>query len=102
MEDLNKMESVTMSKIPAEIPPFDLPEEIPQVLPEQKFQLGDSVRWCKVPNPDFGRILGVVYTESASCIVTGLHYLVLLDSQSPSRLITAYDFAFEEDIERIE
>lgn len=102
MEDLNELEFVSMSKSPAEMPPFDLPEDIPQVLPEQKFQLGNKVRWTNVPNPDFGRILGVIYTESASCIVTGLHYLILLDSQSPSRLITAYDFAFEEDIERIE
>lgn len=48
---------------------------------------------------DFGRILGVVYTHSASCSATGLHYLILLDQGSPSHSITHYDFAFEEDIE---
>jgi hypothetical protein len=89
----------TMSHLPPQIPPFGLPEDIPETLPQQQFQLGDLVRWRQVPNGDFGRILGVIYTQSASCIATGLHYLVLLDEQSPSRHITSYDFAFEEDIE---
>jgi hypothetical protein len=88
-----------MSHLPPQIPSFALPDDIPETLPQQQFQLGDSVRWRQVPHPDFGRILGVIYTHSASCIATGLHYLVLLDEQSPSRHITSYDFAFEEDIE---
>jgi hypothetical protein len=83
------------------MPPFALPEIVSSVIPQQKFQLGDSVCWRSVPNGDFGRILGVIYTNSASCIATGLHYLVLLDENSPSRHITRYDFAFEEDIERL-
>jgi hypothetical protein len=91
-----------MPDIPSQIPPFALPEVFPEVIPQQEFQLGDSVRWRSVPNGDFGRILGVIYTDSASCIVTGLHYLVLLDENSPSRSITRYDFAFEEDIERLD
>lgn len=90
-----------MPHIPSQIPPFGLPDDIPETLPQQQFQLGESVRWHHVPNSDFGRILGVIYTHSASCIATGLHYLVLLDEQSPSRHITSYDFAFEEDIERL-
>jgi hypothetical protein len=90
-----------MSYLPPQIPPFALPEDIPAAIPQQQFQLGDSVRWRQVPHPDFGRILGVIYTHSASCMATGLHYLVLLDEQSPSRHITSYDFAFEEDIERL-
>ncbi len=85
----------------SQIPPFAILEDIPQTLPQQQFQLGDSVRWRQVPHPDFGRILGVIYTHSASCMATGLHYLVLLDEYSPSRHITSYDFAFEEDIERL-
>ncbi|MBD1890676.1 hypothetical protein H6F78_09830 [Coleofasciculus sp. FACHB-64] len=72
-----------MPNIPSQIPPFAVPEDIPEILPEQQFQLGDSVRWRQVPHPDFGRILGVIYTHSSSCIATGLHYLVLLDEQSP-------------------
>ena len=90
-----------MPNIPSQMPAFALPEVIPETLPQQQFQLGDWVRWCQVPNGDFVRILGVIYTHSASCIATGLHYLVLLDEQSPSRHITSYDFAFEEDIERL-
>lgn len=90
-----------MSDKSSQIPPFAILEDIPETLPQQQFQLGDSVRWRQVPHPDFGRILGVIYTHSASCMVTGLHYLVLLDEQSPSRHITSYDFAFEEDIERL-
>jgi hypothetical protein len=84
-----------------QMPSFALPVVVPEVLPQQQFQLGDSVRWRQVPHPDFGRILGVIYSHSASCIATGLHYLVLLDEKSPSRHITSYDFAFEEDIERL-
>ncbi|MBD1836299.1 hypothetical protein H6F61_27360 [Cyanobacteria bacterium FACHB-472] len=87
--------------MPSQIPPFAVAEYIPQILPQQQFQLGDSVRWRQVPDPDFGRILGVIYTHSSSCIATGLHYLVLLDEQSPSHHITSYDFAFEQDIERL-
>lgn len=91
-----------MPDISSPIPPFALPEVFPEVIPQQKFQLGDSVRWRSVPNGDFGRILGVIYTDCASCIVTELHYLVFLDENSPSRSITRYDFAFEEDIERLD
>ncbi len=90
-----------MPDIPSHLPPFALPEVVPEHLPRQQFQLGEQVRWRQVPNPDFGHILGVVYTHSASCSVTGLHYLILLDQQSPSHSITHYDFAFEEDIERL-
>lgn len=91
-----------MPDLSSHIPPFALPEVFPEVIPQQEFQLGDSVHWRSVPNGDFGRILGVIYTDSASCIATGLHYLVLLDENSPSRHITRYDFAFEEDIERLD
>ncbi|MBW4544075.1 MAG: hypothetical protein KME25_06490 [Symplocastrum torsivum CPER-KK1] len=90
-----------VSEFTFQIPPFALPEVIPEVIPQQKLQLGDWVRWRQVPNGDFGCIIGVIYTHSASCIATGLHYLVLLDENSPSRRITSYDFAFEEDIERL-
>ena len=93
--------NLSMPNIPSQMPPFAVAEYIPEILPQQQFQLGDLVRWRQVPKGDFGRILGVIYTYSASCIATGLHYLVLLDEQSPSRHITSYDFAFEEDIERL-
>ncbi len=82
-----------------QIPPVAIPEVIPSQLPHQKFNLGEWVRWFQVPNGDFGRIIGVIYTQQASCIATGLHYLVLLDERSPSRDTCTCDFAFEEDIE---
>lgn len=88
-----------MPDILPQIPPVVLPEVIPSSFPHQKFNLGEWVRWFQVPNGDFGRIIGVVYTQQASCIATGLHYLVLLDERSPSRDTCTCDFAFEEDIE---
>ncbi|MBH8577228.1 hypothetical protein I8752_30525 [Nostocaceae cyanobacterium CENA369] len=88
-----------MPDILPQIPPVALPEVIPSSFPHQKFNLGEWVRWFQVPNGDFGRIIGVIYTQQASCIATGLHYLVLLDERSPSRDTCACDFAFEEDIE---
>ncbi|MFN6475214.1 hypothetical protein [Nostoc sp. DedQUE07] len=91
-----------MPEIPLQIPPVALPELIPSELPQQKFHLGEWVRWFQVPNGDFGRIIGVLYTQQASCIATGLHYLVLLDERSPSREICICDFAFEDDIEPLD
>lgn len=85
-----------------QIPPVALPEIVPNELPQQRFHLGEWVRWFQVPKGDFGRVIGVIYTQQASCIATGLHYLVLLDERSPSRQICICDFAFEEDIEPLD
>lgn len=90
-----------MTEIPQQLPPVVLPETLPKALPQPKFQLGEQVRWFQVPNGDFGRIAGIIYTHEASCQATGFHYLVLLDDQSSSRLIVNCDFAFEDDIQRI-
>ena len=79
-----------------------LTEMIPAVLPQPKLKLGEYAIWSQVPNPDFGRIIGIIYTHEASCQVTGLHYLILLDENSPSRFTCTHDFAFEDDIERLE
>lgn len=83
----------------AEIPPVALPSLLPSVLPQPKFKLGEWVRWYQVPSGDFGRVIGVIYTHEASCLAAGLHYLVLLDEESPSRNIVSCDFAFEEDLQ---
>ncbi|MEJ1934811.1 hypothetical protein WDZ92_31815 [Nostoc sp. NIES-2111] len=91
-----------MPETPLSIPPIALAEQIPQVFPHQKFHLGEWVRWFQVPNGDFGRVIGVMYTHQASCDATGLHDLVLLDERSPSHEICTCDFAFEEDIELID
>lgn len=91
-----------MSELTFPIPHIVLPETIPAEMPQPKFRLGECVNWYQVPNPDFGRIIGVIYTHEASCQITGLHYLILLDENSPSRSICTHDFAFEDDIERLE
>jgi hypothetical protein len=88
-----------MSELIFQIPPTEM---IPAVLPQPKFRIGERAIWIQVPNPDFGRIIGVIYTHEASCQVTGLHYLILLDENSPSRSTCTHDFAFEDDIERLE
>ena len=48
-----------MPEPPSQMPPFTLSEDVPDVLPQQQFQLGEWVFWHQVPNPDFGRIIGV-------------------------------------------
>ncbi len=88
-----------MSESSLQIPPVALPEVVPIPLPRPKFQLGDSVFWSQVPDGDFGRIIGIIYTHEASVQATGFHYLVLLESHSPSHAIVSCDFAFEEDLQ---
>lgn len=46
-----------MSEMPHQITPVALPEVVPKVLPQPKFQLGEPVRWYQVPNGDFGRAI---------------------------------------------
>ena len=91
-----------MHDILPQMPPVALPEVVPNDLPQQKFHLGEWVRWFQVPNGDFGRVIGVIYTQQATCIATGLHYLVLLDERSPSRDTCTCDFAFEDDIKPLD
>lgn len=86
----------------AQMPPVVLPNETPENLPKPGFQLGEAVCWREVPNSDFGRIIGVLYTHEAAHQAIGLHYLILLDASSPSRGICTHDFAFEDDLERLE
>ena len=82
--------------------PITLLQQIPEPFPQPRFRLGDKVRWSNVPKPDFGHIIGVIYSDEASCRVIGLHYLILLDEKSPSRSICTHDFAFEDDIDWLE
>lgn len=83
-----------------QMPPVILPEEIPLVMPRPKFHIGESVRWRMVIEPDFGRVVGVIFSYEATHQIPGLHYLILLDPRSPSSKFCLYDFAFEEDLER--
>ena len=84
------------------LPPVVLPEALPDTLPQPKFRLGEPVSWAGMTNPDFGRIVGVIYSDETVHQVTGLHYLILLDERSTSRSICTHDFAFEDDLERME
>ncbi|WP_068818840.1 hypothetical protein [Phormidesmis priestleyi] len=81
------------------LPPIVLPEKIPSLVPQPKFRLGETVCWRMNVEPDFGHVIGVVYSHEATHQVTGLHYLILLDEQSPSRSFCCHDFAFEADLE---
>ncbi|HEY9698724.1 MAG TPA: hypothetical protein V6D10_15785 [Trichocoleus sp.] len=85
-----------------QLPPFTPPASLPVALPQPRFQIGERVRWQAVPSPDFGRVVGVIYTGEATHQASGLHYLILLDEQSPSHSICIHDFALEEDIEHFE
>lgn len=85
-----------------QMPHAVLPEVVPDALPLPKFQLGEWVRWQAVPNADFGRVIGLLYSYETTHQIAGLHYLILLAPQSPSRSICLHDFAFEDDLERLE
>lgn len=82
------------------ISPVVLSEQIPQLLPAPKFQLGQTVIWACVPTGDYGRVVGVIYGSEGSVKETGYHYAIALDQSSPSfgDGINC-DWGFEEDIE---
>lgn len=84
------------------IPSVVLPDEVPDALPEPKFQLGQHVRWNYVPSQDFGRILGIIFASEGSVRATGYHYAIALDAASPSYSDGILsDWGFEEDLELV-
>ncbi|MBT9315118.1 hypothetical protein [Leptothoe spongobia] len=83
-----------------ELTDFPAVQSLPTVLPKPRFQLGESVRWAVVTEPDFGQIVGIFYTEGDHNQVSGIYYLVLLDAQSPSHGICTQDMALEVDLEQ--
>ncbi|MBW4662043.1 MAG: hypothetical protein KME15_25580 [Drouetiella hepatica Uher 2000/2452] len=88
---------------PISIPPVTLPEQIPETLPEAKFQLGQQVRWSCVPSQDFGRVLGIVFGSEGSVQASGYHYAIALDSSSPSFADGIFaDWGYEEDLELVD
>jgi hypothetical protein len=81
------------------MPPIVLPNPLPLHLPIPKFQIGSVVCWMSGSNPDFGRVVGIVYTSQASIQAIGFHYAVLLDVASPSRGYgILFDWGFEQDL----
>jgi hypothetical protein len=77
-----------------------LPQPSLVYLPAPKFQIGQRVYWKAIADPDFGRIVGVVWATEGSVQALGYHYAIQLDPASPSIAdgITS-DWAFEADLD---
>jgi hypothetical protein len=88
-----------MNNNPLLLPTIVLPQTAPLDLPVPKFQIGQRVYWKAVKDPDFGRIVGVVWATEGSVKAIGYHYAIQLDPTSPSIAdgITS-DWAFEADL----
>lgn len=85
------------------VPPMTLPDEVPELLPELKFQLGQQVRWSCVPTQDYGRVIGVIFSSEGSVQASGYHYAIALDSSSPSFADGIFaDWGYEEDLELVD
>ncbi|MGG6270675.1 hypothetical protein ACQ4M3_38865 [Leptolyngbya sp. AN03gr2] len=67
-----------------------------------RFNVGDRVRWFRVPTQDFGTVIDRVYGSEGSVQVLGWHYLVQLDTHSPSFAHCKTDYGFEEDLALLE
>ena len=81
------------------VPEVSLPPTMPVQLPLPLFQLDQTLKFCKVPTGDFGRVVGYVFAAAASVQAIGFHYLLVLDPESPSRkeLGILSDWIFEGD-----
>lgn len=81
------------------VPEVSLPPTMPVQLPPPLFQLDQTLKFCKVPTGDFGRVVGYVFAAAASVQAIGFHYLLVLDPESPSRkeLGILSDWIFEGD-----
>lgn len=67
-----------------------------------RFNLGDHVRWFRVPTQDFGVVIDRFYGSESSVQAIGWHYQVQLDPHSPSFAHCKLDYGFEEDLECLE
>ncbi|MBD2001420.1 hypothetical protein H6G00_33310 [Leptolyngbya sp. FACHB-541] len=79
--------------------PLSLPEGFPKSTQVPKFSLGDRVQWHPLPSRDFGTITGLLYAPTQQTQSWQWQYTVWLDPQSPSRIWTQSDVAWEEDLE---
>jgi hypothetical protein len=77
-------------------------QRISASLPIPKFNLGDRVRWFRVPTQDFGVVADRFYGTEGSVQATGWHYLVELAPQSPSFSHCKEDYGFEDDLQFVE
>ena len=70
-------------------------EEMVQI--PAKFNIGDRVRWFRVPTQDFGLVRDRFYGTEGSVEAVGWHYFVQLDPNSPSFRHCKKDYGFEYD-----
>ncbi|MBD3886820.1 hypothetical protein IFO70_34855 [Phormidium tenue FACHB-886] len=63
-----------------------------------KFNIGDRVRWFRVPTQDFGVVVERFYGPEGSVQALGWHYTVQLDVDSPSFAHCKTDCGFEDDL----
>lgn len=79
------------------------PDKVPGTIQEPKYAIGDRCRWIPNPSTDWGTIIGYVYplhqTKQQSDSQRSWLYLLLLDTDSPSRRWITADWVDEEDLE---
>jgi hypothetical protein len=82
---------------------IDLPTYFPDVINLPKYPLGSRCRWVPNPATDWGTVIGQIYvpsrTEDKAATQWIWAYLLLLDSNSPSRQWLAADWVDEESLE---
>jgi hypothetical protein len=98
---LNKMN--TVSRRSRELNLVYAPSQLPENIQLPKYAIGDRCQWIPVNTTDWGTIIGQVLTPVEQFQATDPHwiwlYLVLLDSDSPSRQWVTTDWAEEDDLE---
>ena len=75
---------------------FLLPEGFPQMSSAPRFQLGDRVRFVPLLAEAYGIIVGLRFAPAEH--LQGWRYIIWLDLQSPSRVWTSSDLAWEDDL----
>ena len=75
---------------------FLLPKGFPQMSSAPKFSLGDRVRFVPLLAEAYGIIVGLRFAPAEH--LQGWRYIIWLDLQSPSRVWTSSDLAWEDDL----
>ena len=75
---------------------FLLPKGFPQMSSAPRFQLGDRVRFVPLLAEAYGIIVGLRFAPAEH--LQGWRYIIWLDLQSPSRVWTSSDLAWEDDL----
>ena len=75
---------------------FLLPKGFPQMSSAPRFQLGDRIRFVPTSAEAYGIIVGLRFAPAEH--LQGWRYIIWLDLQSPSRVWTSSDLAWEDDL----